>query len=175
MRLLHPVLKFAQNDQRGVLQGRFEIAKRRPRSLRSAGSIPFRCAGERPPLSQDDWHAEFDKYRASPEFQRLNSRMTLEEFKFIFWMEYAHRMWGRALGLVFAVPGAYFVAKGCITRPLAARLAVLFAMGGAQVHFAARQTIERSPVSGATGLKRLECAGLCWLVDGSLGAAEAGQ
>lgn len=129
------------------------------------------CAGERPPLSEDDWRAEFAKYRASPEFQRLNSRMTLGEFKFIYWMEYAHRMWGRALGLVFAVPGAYFVARGYITRPLAARLAVLFAMGGAQVRLHALACAMRwippdLPSSAPVG------AGFCRVVDGAVGAAE---
>jgi hypothetical protein len=48
-------------------------------------------AGERPPLSEADWEAEFAKYRASPEFRAVHAGMTLPEFKFIFWMEYAHR------------------------------------------------------------------------------------
>jgi cytochrome c oxidase assembly protein subunit 15 len=59
--------------------------------------------------------------------------MTLEEFKFIYWMEYAHRMWGRSMGLVFAVPAAYFAARGMIRGPLAMRLTLLFLMGGTQV------------------------------------------
>ena len=46
---------------------------------------------------------------------RVNKGMNLEDFKFIYWMEYAHRMWGRALGFVFAVPFSYFVAKGYVT------------------------------------------------------------
>jgi len=59
--------------------------------------------------------------------------MTVGEFKFIYWMEYAHRMWGRALGLVFAAPAAYFAAQGYIRGPLATRLSLLLLMGGAQV------------------------------------------
>lgn len=58
--------------------------------------------------------------------------MDLDQFKFIYWMEYAHRMWGRGLGFAFAGPFAYFIAKGFITRPLALRLSALMAMGGAQ-------------------------------------------
>jgi cytochrome c oxidase assembly protein subunit 15 len=58
--------------------------------------------------------------------------MNLEDFKFIYWMEYAHRMWGRALGFVFAVPFGYFVAKGYVTRQLGLRLSALFALGGGQ-------------------------------------------
>lgn len=58
--------------------------------------------------------------------------MSLEEFKFIYWMEYAHRMWGRLLGLAFVVPGSYFLAKGYINKALGRRLGLLFLMGGTQ-------------------------------------------
>ena len=58
--------------------------------------------------------------------------MSLEDFKFIYWMEYAHRMWGRALGFVFAGPFAYFIAKGYVTRQLGLRLSALFALGCSQ-------------------------------------------
>lgn len=58
--------------------------------------------------------------------------MSLEEFKFIYWMEYAHRMWGRALGFVFAVPAAYFGVRGYINSALAKNLGLFFLMGGTQ-------------------------------------------
>lgn len=58
--------------------------------------------------------------------------MSLEEFKFIYWMEYTHRMWGRVLGLVFAVPAAYFVYRGWVNGALGRRLGLLFAMGATQ-------------------------------------------
>lgn len=58
--------------------------------------------------------------------------MTVDDFKFIYWMEWAHRMWGRALGLAFAVPAAVFAARGAVNGALARRLGLLFAMGGAQ-------------------------------------------
>jgi hypothetical protein len=51
--------------------------------------------GERPPLSQEEWLAEFAKYQQSPEFRLAHSHMTVEDFKFIYFMEWAHRMWGR--------------------------------------------------------------------------------
>ncbi len=47
-------------------------------------------------------------------------------------MEYSHRMWGRLLGFVFALPAVYFVARGAVTRPLSGRLGLLFLMGGTQ-------------------------------------------
>ena len=55
-----------------------------------------------------------------------------QDFKFIYWMEYAHRMWGRVLGLVFAGPAAFFALRGALNRPLAARLGLLLLMGGTQ-------------------------------------------
>lgn len=34
---------------------------------------------------QEEWEAEFDKYRQSPEYQRINLGMVLDDFKFIYW------------------------------------------------------------------------------------------
>ncbi|GFR49456.1 hypothetical protein Agub_g11516, partial [Astrephomene gubernaculifera] len=92
----------------------------------------WKLAGERPPMSEAEWEAEFVKYKASPEYLKVHRGMTLEEFKFIYWMEYAHRMWGRFLGLAFALPAAFFAARGWVGRPLARRLGLLFFMGGTQ-------------------------------------------
>ena len=58
--------------------------------------------------------------------------MTLDEFKFIFWWEYGHRMMGRFLGVAFTGPLVYFAARGKIPRWLAPRLGGLFALGGMQ-------------------------------------------
>uniref|UniRef100_A0A383VMG5 Uncharacterized protein n=1 Tax=Tetradesmus obliquus TaxID=3088 RepID=A0A383VMG5_TETOB len=92
----------------------------------------WKFTGERPPITQEEWLAEFAKYQASPEFRLAHSHMDVEEFKFIYFMEWAHRMWGRFLGVAFAVPAAYFAARGHINGPLGRRLALLFMMGGAQ-------------------------------------------
>ncbi|KAG6542061.1 hypothetical protein Mapa_016525 [Marchantia paleacea] len=92
----------------------------------------WKFAGGLPPLTREEWEVEFAKYQTSPEYRRINKGMSLEQFKFIYWMEYAHRMWGRGLGLVFAGPFAYFIAKGYITRPLGLRLSALMAMGAGQ-------------------------------------------
>ena len=63
---------------------------------------------------------------------RINKGMNLDDFKFIYWMEYAHRMWGRALGIMFALPFSYFLRKGYITVGLGLRLSGLFALGAGQ-------------------------------------------
>lgn len=92
----------------------------------------WKFSGERRPRTPEEWEAEFDKYRKSPEFRLVNSRMTVDEFKFIYWMEYGHRTWGRLLGAVFLLPATYFVATGALRGALARRVALLFAAGGTQ-------------------------------------------
>jgi cytochrome c oxidase assembly protein subunit 15 len=57
-----------------------------------------------PPFSFEDWMIEFKKYQTSPEFLKINFSMTLDEFKFIFWMEFCHRFLGRLIGLFFIIP-----------------------------------------------------------------------
>lgn len=60
--------------------------------------------GSIPPLNQATWEKEFELYKSSPEFQILNADLSLEDFKFIYNMEWSHRQLGRTIGLVFAVP-----------------------------------------------------------------------
>jgi cytochrome c oxidase assembly protein subunit 15 len=74
--------------------------------------VEWRPAGEALPFSDAEWEVEFAKYRASPEFQRVNSGMDLEEFKPIYLMELAHRQWGRAIGLLFILPLGGLAAAG---------------------------------------------------------------
>ncbi|SCV03989.1 LAMI_0H12552g1_1 [Lachancea mirantina] len=66
--------------------------------------------GTLPPLNEAQWEEEFAKYRESPEFKQLNSHIDMDEFKFIFFMEWVHRLWGRAIGLIFVAPAIYFAA-----------------------------------------------------------------
>lgn len=72
----------------------------------------------RPPQSQAEWEAEFSKYQQYPEFKIMNRDMTLPEFKFIFYMEWGHRMWGRLAGLAYILPTIYFWRKGYFTRSM---------------------------------------------------------
>jgi cytochrome c oxidase assembly protein subunit 15 len=60
-------------------------------------------SGALPPLSEADWHAEFARYRASPQYHLLNAGMSLADFKSIFWWEWGHRQLGRFIGLVYVV------------------------------------------------------------------------
>ena len=89
-------------------------------------------AGIWPPLSADAWQVEFENYQRFPEYQQINRDMTLAGFKAIFWFEYAHRLLGRAIGAVYALPFAFLLVTRRLSRPLALRLGVLFVLGGLQ-------------------------------------------
>jgi cytochrome c oxidase assembly protein subunit 15 len=88
--------------------------------------------GAVPPLNEAEWRDTFAQYRATPEFRLRNFGMTLDGFKRIFWWEYAHRLLGRIAGVVFLVPFLYFLARGAVSRPIAWRLAGIFALGAFQ-------------------------------------------
>ena len=83
-------------------------------------------------MSDADWAAEFLKYQASPEFSLLNSRMTLDEFKSIYWMEWIHRLWGRTIGLSFVLPAIYFVARRRVSKSMMYRLVGIAGLIGFQ-------------------------------------------
>ncbi len=89
-------------------------------------------AGALPPLSQADWEALFARYRDTPQYQNVFSEIGLEGFKSIFWWEYAHRLLGRVIGLVFLLPYLFFLIKRKLDKPLSWKLAGLFVLGGLQ-------------------------------------------
>jgi heme a synthase len=64
-----------------------------------------------PPLTLEQWNISFNLYKQIPEFKLLNSTMTLENFKVIFWWEYIHRLLGRMIGIFYIVPLIYFTYK----------------------------------------------------------------
>lgn len=88
--------------------------------------------GAIPPMNQEEWETEFAKYKDSPEFKQLNSHITLEEFKFIFSMEWGHRLLGRAIGMFFILPAVYFWATGKFSRHVTGRVIGLTGLLGLQ-------------------------------------------
>ena len=88
--------------------------------------------GAIPPLNEQDWLVAFDKYRQIPEYHLINKGMSLDEFKFIYWWEWAHRFLGRIIGLAFLIPFLLFWWNGYISRQLVVPLIVLFVLGGLQ-------------------------------------------
>lgn len=89
-------------------------------------------SGAIPPLNETQWHAEFDAYKATPEYRKINHGMSLDEFKSIFFWEYLHRLLGRAIGVAFALPLLWFAWKRAIPRGYGPRLVILLALGGLQ-------------------------------------------
>jgi len=85
-----------------------------------------------PPLSETEWERTFEAYRQFPEYQKENLGMTFREFQGIFWLEYLHRLWGRLIGVAFAVPLVVFAVRGWIDRRLAPKLVLMFILGGLQ-------------------------------------------
>lgn len=88
--------------------------------------------GAIPPLNEQDWAVAFEKYRQFPQYQLVNTHMTVDDFKSIFWWEYIHRLWGRLIGLVFVVPFIYFFVKKRLTPGLIRNLLFVFILGGMQ-------------------------------------------
>ncbi|QLF70075.1 COX15/CtaA family protein [Peteryoungia desertarenae] len=85
-----------------------------------------------PPLTVQEWEEELELYRQIPEYQQINKGMSLEEFKVIFWWEWGHRFLARIIGLVFAIPLAYFWVTGRIEKQLKLPLLGILALGGLQ-------------------------------------------
>jgi len=88
--------------------------------------------GAIPPLTAADWLIALEKYRQIPEYQLVNKGMTLDEFKFIYWWEWAHRFLGRFIGVAFAIPLVVFWLRGQVPRPMLPWLFGLLCLGALQ-------------------------------------------
>lgn len=86
--------------------------------------VDWSLFGSPPPRNVIEWEKEFEKYKQSPEFVHKNSEISIEDFKFIWHMEYGHRMWGRSIGAFFYVPAAIFWIRGCLNKAMKKRVAV---------------------------------------------------
>ena len=85
-----------------------------------------------PPFTPAEWKEVFLLYMDTPEFKKVNSEMTIDAFKSIFWLEYLHRVWGRIIGITFLVPFIYFLIKGSLGGVLVSKLIFIFALGMVQ-------------------------------------------
>ncbi|VTO14390.1 COX15/CtaA family protein [Brevundimonas vancanneytii] len=127
--------------------------------------------GALPPMNHADWVEAFDKYKAIPQYVEVNAGMSMAEFQYIFWWEWAHRLLGRLIGVVFAVPFVLFLAFRAMPRRLIGRCAILLALGGLQgligwwmVSSGLAERIDVAPERLTThlGLAFLIFAGLIW-------------
>jgi len=88
--------------------------------------------GTLPPMSEGAWQILFEKYKTTPQFQLLNFDFTIDNFKFIFFWEWFHRLWARTIGLVFAIGFIYFLVKKYFQPKMIQPLVVLFLLGALQ-------------------------------------------
>jgi cytochrome c oxidase assembly protein subunit 15 len=88
--------------------------------------------GTIPPLNELQWNAEFEKYKQIPQFKSVNAHFTLSDFKFIYFWEYIHRLFGRMIGLVFIIGLLYFYVRKAIPKGLMPKLILMFVLGGIQ-------------------------------------------
>jgi heme a synthase len=88
--------------------------------------------GAIPPLTDANWAEAFEKYKQIPEYQIQNRGMSLDDFQFIYWWEWAHRFLGRIIGIAFLLPLVFFIATRRIERSYWPRLIALFILGGLQ-------------------------------------------
>src|SRR5580700_8782639 len=85
--------------------------------------------GAVPPLDEAQWNAEFEKYRAIPQYHALKQGMSLDSFRTIYWWEWTHRIIGRSIGVVFLLPFLWFLWRGWVGPGLRGRLWFIFGLG----------------------------------------------
>ena len=137
-----------------------------------------------PPLSAAAWESEFAKYRQTPEYQLVNYGMELAAFKFIYYMEFGHRLLGRLAGLLFVVPLLYFLYRRAIPRahiPTYLGIGLLFALQGLVGWLMVKSGLDDRPqVSHLRLTLHLSCAlallaACLWQALGYLSSAAAAQ
>ena len=79
-----------------------------------------------PPISLEDWEYSFSLYKKIPEYKLINTFMTLEQFKTIYWWEYIHRLLGRLVGLLYVVPLIFFTFKKMLKKKTLLSLYIIF-------------------------------------------------
>lgn len=89
-------------------------------------------SGSFPPLNETQWQIAFAKYKATPQYQLLNSGFTLADFKFIFFWEWSHRLWARLVGVVFVVGFVWLIWKRKMQLWMIRPLIILFLLGALQ-------------------------------------------
>ena len=94
--------------------------------------VNWKFEGTLPPMDDSEWQEEFNQYKLSPEGEKINSRMTVEEFKGIYFWEYLHRMTGRLLGIIFIIPFLFFLFKKWFTKTELNKYYILLGLGALQ-------------------------------------------
>lgn len=82
--------------------------------------------GTLPPLTDNKWQDEFDLYKETPQYKKINQGMTLSQFKFMYFWEYFHRLWARMMGFVFIIPLVFFIYTKWVDGQLLKKLGLVF-------------------------------------------------
>jgi len=85
-----------------------------------------------PPLSDQAWMAEFERYKQFPEYKKVNFGIDLAGFKSIFWFEFSHRLLGRSIGVAYLIPFLFFLWRKRVSGALMPKLWLMFVLGGLQ-------------------------------------------
>jgi len=89
-------------------------------------------SGTIPPMNEIEWQEAFDLYKQYPEYQKINTSFTLQDFKDIYFWEWIHRVIGRLIGVVFFLPFLYFLLKKQLSKATIKKSIVLLLLGGFQ-------------------------------------------
>jgi cytochrome c oxidase assembly protein subunit 15 len=88
--------------------------------------------GTLPPLNAAAWQAEFDKYKGTDQFRYVHQDFSINDFKFIFFWEWFHRLWARLMGMVFLIGFLYFISTRKLNKEMITPMIILFALGALQ-------------------------------------------
>lgn len=88
--------------------------------------------GTVPPTTDAQWNEAFNGYKQIAQYKHLHSYFTLDDFKSIFFWEWLHRVWGRLLGVAFAIPFIIFLVQKRFRKEMINPMIVLFLLGGLQ-------------------------------------------
>lgn len=97
--------------------------------------------GTLPPLTEESWNLEFEKYKTTPQFDKINRDMKMggifipSTFKFIYFWEYLHRLWARSMGLIFLIPFMVFYFRKLLPIGLIKRLGTVIALAALAATF----------------------------------------
>ena len=89
-------------------------------------------SGTIPPMNQIEWEKAFDLYKQYPEYQKINSHFTIDDFKNIYFWEWLHRVIGRTIGIIFIIPFLYFIVKRKLNKETIKKCIILLLLGAFQ-------------------------------------------
>ena len=80
--------------------------------------------------TKENIEKSYYKWKESPQGNQM--KLTLQEFKSIYFWEYVHRMIGRSLGFLFIIPFFFFIIKKWIKKEDLYKYYILLILGGLQ-------------------------------------------